>query len=979
MVVDCPSCLRTLELAPLTAGRYKQTCPYPECRHSFVVHVPGEAIARTSPRPVPRQNGPPKSPPKPPTKSVPGERSHLNGTSVGHFADDDEDFGVSADPESKPKPAPKPAGPKATRRRARPDLASEAQTTGPKTPRAGSKRSDLDLTAVGNRPEQEDDDFGVQAGPIPTESVAAARPTRPPVSDRALDEDESDADRAAQSEPEPEENGGGVAHSTVPAGGDELPARLGGYEVLRVLGRGGMGEVLLGRQLSLNRKVALKVMHPAIAQNPAFVARFTREAYAAAQLAHHNVVQIYDIGEDKGRHFFSMEFVPGQTLSDLVGEHGRLAPEAAVGYVLQAARGLRQGHKQGMVHRDVKPANLLVSDEGIVKVADLGLVKLPGTGADPESVLPERVPDDAALTGAGTAVGTPHYMAPEQATGSSTVDGRADIYSLGCTLYALVTGRPPFDGASGPEVMSKHLTEPVVPPEALVKRVPGALSAILMQMLAKEPFERYQTMDEVIKALEGFLGLPRSGTFSPSERDTDQLERLTSAYHARSAIGQKTWALLGFVLVCAAGVVAAAVLGRPVTAVKALLLLCVAPPAYFTVHGLLSGGVVFARVRALLFGMRVFDWATVLGGAALFLGALALFGLLVVWVKLLVLALLLGFYFWMLTDRLQLEAQREPLRDGRLLCRMLRGQGLSEEQLREFVCKYGGTYWEEFFEALFGFEAKLAARAVRTGEVGGPWKPHAAWREPIAAWADARLEARRAAREQKHLKRIEAKALEAKGISPSEAAERAEELAAVLVGQAADARQARRSGRDVDLRGMVKAARTGRPKPGYNIAGKRLRDLWLRGLVNEWFGGRLRFVLGAVLLAAGLCWMQQNRVFDKPAKEHPILAQVAEGQPMLALTALSEQAGKPLALPGVPAKLGALVDSYRIPVTGLCLVASSLFVFGWRPSIPGVLGAVVAVAGPALGVPDTGVMSPEMLSLGVGTVLILVGGWLFRK
>ena len=232
-------------------------------------------------------------------------------------------------------------------------------------------------------------------------------------------------------------------------------------------------------------------------------------------------------------------------------------------------------------------------------------------------------------------------------------------------------------------------------------------------------------MDEVIAALEGFLGLPRSGNFIPSEHETDQLDRLASDYHAKSASGRKGWALVGFVLVCAAGVVAAAVFGRPVTAVKAFLLLCLVPPAYFTVHGLLSGGVVFARVRTLTFGMRIFDWLMVFCGTALFLGTLALFGLLVVWVKLVVMALLLGFYFWMLTDRVQADAQQEPLRDGRLLCRMLRGQGLSEDQLQEFVCKYGGPYWEEFFEALFGYEAKLAARPLRTGEVGGPWKPHA--------------------------------------------------------------------------------------------------------------------------------------------------------------------------------------------------------------------------------------------------------------
>jgi serine/threonine protein kinase len=877
------------------------------------------------------------------------------------------------------------------------------------------KRSAINRTTVDHTTDPDDDaDFGIKAGPVPHGSATRSEPddqvefeieepeegieertayqlaksavVANEIQDDELEENEAEEneledDEAADSadefsqaatrpeEPEPE-----------PSRGD-LPSRLGGYEVLRVLGQGGMGSVLLGRQLSLNRKVALKVMHPQIAQNPSFVARFTREAYAAAQLAHHNVVQIYDIGEDKGQHFFSMEFVQGRTLWDMVREQGRLAPEAAVGYVLQAARGVRQGHKQGMVHRDIKPANLLVNDEGIVKVADLGLVKLPeGAGAEPESFLASLADDDVELTGAGMAVGTPAFMAPEQATNSSAVDSRADIYSLGCTLYALVTGRPPFEGKTAPEVMSKHLTEPVRPPETLVKRLPGALSAILLRMLAKDPDERYQSMDEVITALEGFLGLPRSGNFTPSEHETDQLDRLAADYHAKAASGQKAWALIGFALVCAAGVVAAAILGRPVTAVKAFLLLCLVPPAYFSVYGLLSGGVVFTRFRTLVFGMRFFDWFMVFCGTALFLGTLALLGLLVVWLKLVVLALLLGFYFWMLTDRVQAEAQREPLRDGRLLCRMLRGQGLSEEQLRAFVCKYGGPYWEEFFEALFGYEAKITVRPLRsTGEIGGPWKPHASWRDPIVAWADARIETRRLAREQKHLQNIEAKALEAKGVSRSEAETRAEDLAAVLVDQAAEARKAHKAGQEADLRGMVKAARTGKPKPGYNIAGKRLRDLWLRHLLNDWFGRRLRFALGALLLAAGLYWMYQNKVFDKPAQDIPVVAQFKNGEVMVALTTLSESTDRPLVLPVVPAKLTSAVDSYRVPATGLCLLVSALFFFGWRASVPGVVGALIAVLGPALGVPDTGAMSPAMLSLGAGTAITLVGGWLLRK
>src|SRR5207244_1953290 len=162
------------------------------------------------------------------------------------------------------------------------------------------------------------------------------------------------------------------------AEGPEVPTTLGGYQILKELGRGGMGAVYLARQVSLDRLVALKVMNRRWAANPAFLVRFTREAYAAAQLVHHNVVQVYDVGCDRGIHYFSMEYVQGRSLGDLLKKEGKLDAATAAGYVLQAARGLAFAHERGMIHRDVKPDNLLLNDQGIVKVADLGLVRTPG-------------------------------------------------------------------------------------------------------------------------------------------------------------------------------------------------------------------------------------------------------------------------------------------------------------------------------------------------------------------------------------------------------------------------------------------------------------------------------------------------------------------------------------------------------------------------------------------------------------------------
>ena len=218
---------------------------------------------------------------------------------------------------------------------------------------------------------------------------------------------------------------------------DQPLGTLDGYELIQELGRGGMGCVYLARQVSLDRRVAVKTIHPNVADDPVFLARFVREAFAVAQLSHHNVVQIHDVGQDQATHFFSMELVPGRSLADVVKQNGPLDPRAAATYILHAARGLAFAHEHRMVHRDVKPANLLLSDTGLVKVADLGLVKtdkaldaaaarsgaLSGAmsgsgsmhGASAGSAASRSDAASMASTRAKTMLGTPAYMAPEQA------------------------------------------------------------------------------------------------------------------------------------------------------------------------------------------------------------------------------------------------------------------------------------------------------------------------------------------------------------------------------------------------------------------------------------------------------------------------------------------------------------------------------------------------------------------------------------
>ncbi len=288
--------------------------------------------------------------------------------------------------------------------------------------------------------------------------------------------------------------------------------RLGGYRIVKELGAGGMGKVYLARQLSLDRPCAIKTIQADWAANPRVIARFIREAYAAAQLTHHNVVQIYDLGQDKGTNFFSMELVAGGSLDDQLRTKGKLPPKLAATLILQAARGLKFAHDHGMVHRDIKPANLMLTNDGLLKIADLGLVKTPQNDDaksedqdDVQSMMLASAKSQVTIVGAS--MGTPAYMSPEQAEDAASVDKRADIYSLGCTFYALLTGKPPFDGQTLLEVITKHRQEKITRPEVIVEGLPGVLGDIIEQMTAKLPEDRYQDLEDVINDLEVFLEL----------------------------------------------------------------------------------------------------------------------------------------------------------------------------------------------------------------------------------------------------------------------------------------------------------------------------------------------------------------------------------------------------------------------------------------------------------------------------------------
>lgn len=292
---------------------------------------------------------------------------------------------------------------------------------------------------------------------------------------------------------------------------------IGPYTIGDKIGEGGMGKVYRAIERRRNREVALKVVRPSLLANPVIRKRWDREVRAAATLNHPNIVALYDSGEANGRHYLAMEFVDGLDLARLSQEYRPLEVAEACEYARQAALGLQHAHDIGLIHRDIKPSNIVVAGErhlpqstepAVVKILDMGLVRAvgfqedgPGGGLD--------------LTRAGTVVGTPDYMAPEQARNSSRVDHRADLYSLGCTLYFLLTGHPPYPEGNPIEKIIKHQLEAPVPLQALRRDVPDAVAAVVAKLQAKRPDDRYATAAEAAEALAPLAVYPSGARAVP--------------------------------------------------------------------------------------------------------------------------------------------------------------------------------------------------------------------------------------------------------------------------------------------------------------------------------------------------------------------------------------------------------------------------------------------------------------------------------
>ena len=284
------------------------------------------------------------------------------------------------------------------------------------------------------------------------------------------------------------------------------------YEIISQTGVGGMATVYTARDNVLNRKVAIKVLKDEFTTDEEFVKRFNSEAQAAASLSHPNIVSIYDVGNEDGIYYIVMELVRGKTLKQIITEEGALPWKWSVNIAMQIASALETAHKNNIVHRDIKPHNIIITEDGVAKVTDFGIAK---------------AVSNSTITAFGTTIGSVHYFSPEQAKGGYT-DAKSDIYSLGVVMYEMLTGRVPFDSDTSVSVALKHMQEPPVPPMEINDNIPQAVNDIILKAMEKEPMARYQTATAMIRDLSRALKDPE-GEFVEEENLDDGLTRRMGA------------------------------------------------------------------------------------------------------------------------------------------------------------------------------------------------------------------------------------------------------------------------------------------------------------------------------------------------------------------------------------------------------------------------------------------------------------------
>jgi len=1010
--ISCPYCLHAMELKGAKPGRFTPKCP--QCKRAFLLAIPDDPARAPvitafesqlrAKEPVETRAAAPAetAPPQKQTKPRSNGDDELPAAIAAALALDDQTI---AAPPTGPRPQlTKPAAPRM------PPVGAVFVNAPEDSPGLG----DLDATIEAHlaRASANGDGNGDHASSAPTLAAPA-----------------DDPDATAEAPP-PREHGVDDFQPPAPKRGvnvaESMQRMLGGYQIMQKLGEGGMGSVFLARQLSLDRPVAVKVLKPQLAKDPHFLARFTREAYAAAQLVHHNVVQIHDIGAEDETHYFSMEFVRGQSLNDLLKRDGKLDPEVAVGFVLQAARGLKFAHDHGMIHRDVKPDNLLINEEGIIKVADLGLVKTAGFDQTQPAPAPAAAPTQAAASRAQqaaassatdthtqvkVAMGTPSYMPPEQAADAANVDARADIYSLGCTLYALLVGYPPFQAASVAEMIRKHKQQAPPTPDVLNPRVPPQLSAIVLKMLAKTPDERYRNLAEVIHALEEFLGISTAAAFSPREESVQELETNAAAFNSVGLAKAKPLLISLFFLLCAIGAGAFAfVPGYGLQAVATLAFAAFTSAWYFVISGIGDKAYLFRRVRSAAWNSTWRDWIDWVIAAGLLVATLVVFNSLLPWLIAFGGAFIAAFLFYFCIDRTIADKRKKPLENAHQLLTHMRLRGLEENAIRHFAYKYAGPAGEEFYEALFGYEALLAARKHWSkGTMEEKRRKFRPWRDPVIRRLDKRLRIIQELKDRRILQAVQEKALKADGLLDIKARQQARRMAEVMIMQAAELRDEASEkaaafgkaalGTDQEQAAIPRQKQaflfTKEEEDAASDRARRrphVRHSYLErrfgGPHDILFGDSMRLVLGALMLIGFLTWCYQNKMLVGQEFAEHLKHKVDQKWDTIAKPWTIDGQGGPtsesqgpdrkdprtqyydLKIKGVPPDVAHALSSYNAAVAAVILLLSAWY-RGGKIGLLIIPIAALALLGHHF-IPPFGPYPPETVAMVIGGALALL-------
>ena len=722
------------------------------------------------------------------------------------------------------------------------------------------------------------------------------------------------------------------------------PRTLGGYRVGRLVGLIGVGASFEGRRKATGRGVSLSIVKPRWASDAAFVARFAREVYAAEQLEHPNLRPPNDFDIIKGFPFVASGDVGAVPLSDPRGREG-LDRTMRTAAILHAARALKLAHEQGVYHRDLSLGKIQVDEAGLVRLADLGIGLTPGT---PEVPAIPPIP----------LAGSP---APEPPT---TAFVREDITALGRCLHSLIGGKQGD------------------------RALPPGLATVVRRMSGDDPEARFNDLGAVVRTLEAELGV--GGPFTPRDEEAAELEACARAFEEPPPARLRPKLTLAFATAFGLFVLLALLTRKPLLAVGVVGFGAIAATSLVAVRGLFGRDPLFDRGREFAFGGGRGDAITALAAGALLVAALASTGLLGTWIFLSILAIGLGSAYHFALERPIAQARLEPIGRARALIRGFRRLGVDEESVRRFACRQAGPRWEEFFEALFGYDALRDARSRWGADAGGKRRARfAPWRDPIIDAIDARIDARRRDRDRVLFQAIEERGLEARGINLMTARRKGRRISEAIVLYAHQFRRQTGSN-DLGLPLMDALNRVAhRPDDYLTEAGDEDQGppAWrdALGLVARiLLGPRTRFLLGGALLAGCLLWMHQNSLISGEQIKQVVTTAstdreraVADARKIQQETVAKVQGvasgdtrTKHLEVGGLSPEVAHRLDGFGLGVAGLILVLSSFF-RGIRLAAFAVPGALVAALGPHL-------IEPGARPLGATSLTAMaVGGGLF--